>query len=181
MQKISFLNSIILPFLVLLLVLSGCAKSSIPIPPQNISTQGVARPEQTPDICPQRHTILQAALNAVGSPYHWGGTSLKQGFDCSGLVVFTHAKIGIHVPRTAKAQYKSKNPVLTTDILPADLVFFTIPGKNKNIHVGIYVGENQFVHAPGRGRKVMLASLENPYFQHHFIGAGNFLDIKKCR
>ncbi len=120
-----------------------------------------------------RQTIVQAATTAVGSPYRWGGLSPK-GFDCSGLVVYTHRKIGIHVPRTAKSQFKNCTAVTRRNIKPADLVFFSVPRRRGVVHVGIYIGKGQFVHAPGRGRKVKRASLDNIYFKQHFIRAGNF-------
>ena len=106
---------------------------------------------------------------------------MEEGFDCSGLALFTHARIGIQIPRTARAQFKNRYKVTARNILPADLVFFSIPGKSKTIHVGIYVGENQFIHAPGKGRKIMIASLESVYFRRHFIGAGNFFTANRCR
>ena len=121
----------------------------------------------------QRQTIVQTAMTAVGKPYRWGGLSLT-GFDCSGLVVYTYAKIGIHVPRTAKAQFKNCTSVTRKNIKPADLVFFSVPRKRRVVHVGIYIGKGQFIHAPGRGRKVKFASLDNVYFKQHFIRAGNF-------
>ncbi|WP_035236708.1 C40 family peptidase [Desulfobacter vibrioformis] len=122
----------------------------------------------------KRQTIVQAARTAVGSPYFWGGLSPK-GFDCSGLVVYTYAKIGIHVPRTASAQLENCTAVTRKDIKPADLIFFSVPRRRGVVHVGIYIGKGQFIHAPGRGRKVTLTSLDNVYFKKHFITAGHFL------
>ncbi|NDY72502.1 NlpC/P60 family protein [Desulfobacter hydrogenophilus] len=121
-----------------------------------------------------RQTIIQTAMTAVGKPYRWGGLSPK-GFDCSGLVVYAYKKIGIHVPRTAKAQFKKSTSITRRNIKPADLVFFSVPRRRGGVHVGIYIGKGLFVHAPGRGRKVKHASLNNIYFKQHFIKAGNFL------
>lgn len=120
-----------------------------------------------------RQTIIQTAMTAEGTPYRWGGLSPK-GFDCSGLVVYAYKKIGIHVPRRAKTQFKNCTPVTRRNIKPADLVFFSVPRRKGVVHVGIYIGKGQFVHAPGRGRKVKRASLNNIYFKQHFIKAGNF-------
>jgi cell wall-associated NlpC family hydrolase len=110
----------------------------------------------------------------VGAPYRWGGLTPK-GFDCSGLVVYAYKKIGTHVPRTAKAQFNSCKSITRQNLKPADLVFFSVPRRRGVVHVGIYIGKGQFVHAPGRGRKVKRASLNNIYFKRHFIKAGNFL------
>ncbi|WP_020587690.1 C40 family peptidase [Desulfobacter curvatus] len=138
------------------------------------------RPEPQPKInrispvSNARQSIIQTAVTAVGAPYRWGGLSPK-GFDCSGLVVYAYKKIGTHVPRTAKSQFKNCTSVSRRNIKPADLVFFSVPRRRGVVHVGIYIGEGQFVHAPGRGRKVKRASLNNIYFKQHFIKAGNFL------
>ncbi|MCG8549499.1 MAG: C40 family peptidase [Desulfobacterales bacterium] len=141
------------------------------------------RPEPQPGLSPEtvrphpvdkkRQTIIRTAITALGAPYRWGGLSPK-GFDCSGLVVYAYKKLGIHVPRTAKAQFKSCTSVTRQNIKPADLVFFSVPRRRGIVHVGIYIGNGQFVHAPGRGRKVKRASLNNIYFKQHFIKAGNF-------
>lgn len=133
-------------------------------PPEMVSPHPIAK---------TRQTIIRTAITAVGTPYRWGGLSPK-GFDCSGLVVYAYKKLGIHVPRTAKAQFKNCTPVSRQNIQPADLVFFSVPRRRGVVHVGIYIGNGQFVHAPGRGRKVRRASLNNIYFKQNFIKAGNF-------
>nr|WP_319397199.1 C40 family peptidase [uncultured Desulfobacter sp.] len=130
--------------------------------------------EQGSCINKARQSIIQTAVTAVGTPYRWGGLTPK-GFDCSGLVVYAYKKIGTHVPRTAKAQFNSCKSITRQNLKPADLVFFSVPRRRGVVHVGIYIGKNQFVHAPGRGRKVKRASLNNIYFKQHFIKAGNFL------
>ena len=119
----------------------------------------------------KRSIIVQHALNSIGTPYKWGGESPETGFDCSGLVVFTHKKAGIILPRTAKDQFKSGKTVLRQDLQTADLVFFTPPDRSKSFHVGIYIGEGLFVHAPGRGRQVSVVDLNHPYFKKHYIGS----------
>lgn len=138
--------------------------------------QPASKPEikQTARISKARQSILQTAVTAVGTPYRWGGLTPK-GFDCSGLVVYAYKKIGTHVPRTAKAQFNKCKAVTRQNLKPADLVFFSVPRRRGVVHVGIYIGKGQFVHAPGRGRKVKRASLNNIYFKQNFIKAGNFL------
>ena len=121
-----------------------------------------------------RQSIIQTAVTAEGTPYRWGGRTPK-GFDCSGLVVYAYKKIGTHVPRTAKAQFNNCKSVTRQNLKPADLVFFSVPRRRGVVHVGIYIGKDQFIHAPGRGRKVKRASLNNIYFKQNFIKAGNFL------
>lgn len=123
----------------------------------------------------KRQKIIQEAINNIGRPYRWGGESPFTGFDCSGLVIFTHKTAGISVPRTARNQYFNGRPILKNALKPADLVFFNNPRESKSYHVGIYIGNNRFIHAPGRGQTVKFAKLDNPYFQQHFIGAKSYI------
>lgn len=181
MLKLTFRTRTLVTFLLAVLICFGCSSSQV-IPPgapadqpglsgQSAGTMNKTARPQTVD--KRRQTIIRTAITAVGTPYRWGGLSPK-GFDCSGLVVYAYKKLGIHVPRTAKAQFKSSTSVTRNNIKPADLVFFSVPRKRGVVHVGIYIGNGQFVHAPGRGRKVKRASLNNIYFKQHFIKAGNF-------
>ena len=196
MPKLSSPIRIIVTFLSVALICFGCGKANVTAPDNPSTDQhalarqsvepGYNRPrsqsepdpkpkiDSRPPVSKARQAIVQAATTAVGTPYRWGGLSPK-GFDCSGLVVYTYRKIGIHVPRTAKSQFKNCTAVTRRNIKPADLVFFSVPRKKGVVHVGIYIGKGQFVHAPGRGRKVTRASLDNIYFKQHLIRAGNFL------
>ena len=123
----------------------------------------------------KRRIIVNQAIKCLGLPYKWGGHSPKKGFDCSGLVVFTHRKADISIARTAKAQFTNADSVSKENLLPADLIFFNNPRESKTLHVGIYIGDGLFVHAPGKGRQVTYARLDNPYFSKHFIGSKTYL------
>ncbi|MCA1793054.1 MAG: C40 family peptidase [Desulfobacteraceae bacterium] len=122
-----------------------------------------------------RRTIVQNAVESIGTPYHWGGHTPGRGFDCSGLVFYTHKIAGIQVPRTTRHQFKQGKKIPRYQLVPADLVFFLIPDKKTAFHVGIYVGENQFIHSPGRGKQVIRSHLDNPYFKKNYAGARSFL------
>jgi cell wall-associated NlpC family hydrolase len=116
-------------------------------------------------------TVLQKALALLGTPYRWGGTDPDKGFDCSGLVgyVFRNA-LGIELPRVSRDM--AKNGELITDrakLAAGDLVFFGLKGRVN--HVGIYVGEGRFVHAPSRGKDVTVSSLEQGYWSGRFLSA----------
>jgi len=113
--------------------------------------------------------IATHALTMSGKPYRYGGSD-PSGFDCSGLVLFAHRQAGIEVPRTTQTQYRQASRVAYSEIQPGDLLFFRIAGKLS--HVGLYTGNGQFVHAPGRGRSVTTANLNNPYWQQHLLAAG---------
>jgi murein DD-endopeptidase len=122
-----------------------------------------------------RKIIVHHAINNLGRPYKWGGDSPSKGFDCSGLIVYTYQKVDIYIPRTAKAQFSSGKPVIKKDLKPGDLVFFKNPSAQKVNHVGIFIGENTFVHAPGKGRPVSYGCLTNPYFKKYYIGSRTYL------
>jgi peptidoglycan DL-endopeptidase CwlO len=109
---------------------------------------------------PEAATI---ALHYLGVPYVWGGAS-PDGFDCSGLVMYVYAQIGISLPHFAAAQYGMGTPVARSDLQPGDLVFFD--GLN---HVGIYIGGGQLVHAPQTGDVVKISSLSD--FGDSYVGA----------
>jgi cell wall-associated NlpC family hydrolase len=113
--------------------------------------------------------LTKSALRFLGVPYVFGGTSVA-GFDCSGYVQHVFATLGIHLPRTADAQFYAGKRV--RHLRPGDLVFFQTyaPGPS---HVGIYLGHDRFVSAASGG--VMVSSLHDPYWADHYIGAKNLL------
>ena len=119
-----------------------------------------------------RPSLVAAALAMQGKPYRYGGTT-PAGFDCSGLVVYSYKQFGIDLPRNSYRQYKASRPVYTRDLQPGDLVFFRTTSSFVS-HVGIYIGDDQFVHAPGKGKTVRVDSLDNDYYRRRFVGGGTF-------
>ncbi|MFE1145188.1 C40 family peptidase [Streptomyces rochei] len=110
---------------------------------------------------------VSIAMQAQGTPYAWGGNSLTRGVDCSGLVQQVYKKLGINVPRTTYEQAKHGKVVSMGSLLPGDLVFYNTGGRDPNgigslSHVGIYIGNGQIIHSPGRGRSVTVTSINNP-------------------
>lgn len=116
--------------------------------------------------------IVQLANRELGAPYVYGGDT-PRGFDCSGLVYYVFRHAGIAVPRTANQQLYASHPVSLRDLQPGDLVFFQIVG-NIQMHVGIYVGNGVFVHAPETGQPVSYARLDDRYWKSRFVGGGRF-------
>jgi len=102
-------------------------------------------------------------------PYRYGGSDTA-GFDCSGLVQYAYASVGKSVPRTTTALWQYARPVPRSDLQPGDILFFNVSGKMS--HVGLYLGLQQFVHAPSTGREVAIASLDSDYYRQAFIRAG---------
>jgi hypothetical protein len=115
--------------------------------------------------------MLDTALSYLGVPYRFGGASPRTGFDCSGLVnhVFRQA-FGLSLPRTAREIARNGAAVARGELLPGDLVFFNTRGF-LNSHVGIYLGDSKFVHAPNSRGRVRIDDLDNTYYRTRFNGA----------
>jgi cell wall-associated NlpC family hydrolase len=160
------------------LLLAGCGTSPEPRPAaaSPASSTGLAVVD-VPAADPARaNDVLMRALGLVGTPYRWGGNTPEGGFDCSGLVgyVFLDAA-GVYLPRTTReiARFKAQTPPRDR-LASGDLVLF---GDRSGIfHVGIYVGEGRFVHAPSTGGTVRLDRLDGPYWGRHYTGARRVLD-----
>lgn len=116
------------------------------------------------------HPAVAVAEQMIGKPYRYGGASPEKGFDCSGLVYYAFRHAGIKVPRSSHTQFADAFPVNPHALRQGDLLFFMISGKIS--HVGIYIGNNTFIHAPSSGKAVAYASLNNPYWRDHLIKAG---------
>jgi cell wall-associated NlpC family hydrolase len=109
---------------------------------------------------------VSIAMQAKGTPYVWGGNSLTNGVDCSGLVQQVYKKLGINLPRTTYEQAKSGKIVSIGSLLPGDLVFYNTGSRDPNgignlSHVAIYIGNGQVIDAPGSGRSVRVTTLNN--------------------
>ena len=129
-------------------------------------------PEKIPEIKPVAHQspLITYALSLQGVPYRYGKDSPEEGFDCSGFVKHVYEKQGITLPRTVKDMALSLPQIPKNAVHSGDLVFFNTSG-NSFSHVGIYVNNDQFVHAPSRRTgKVLVSSLKNQYWQKHYIG-----------
>jgi cell wall-associated NlpC family hydrolase len=115
--------------------------------------------------------VVKQALRYKGTHYKFGGTS-KRGLDCSGLVsrVWSDLKMK-KIPRVSSALYHSGKPVTMAELRPGDLVFFKNTYKPGISHVGVYAGNNKFVHAANRHKGVTIARLSDPYYQLHYAGA----------
>ena len=117
--------------------------------------------------------LLRVAQRMLAVPYRFGGTTLW-GLDCSGFVQKTFAFLNLDLPRSAREQFREGAKVAKADLSPGDLVFFRTYAKYPS-HVGIYLGDNRFVHASSRERKVTVDSLDTPYFVKRYIGAKRLL------
>lgn len=125
--------------------------------------------------------IISLALEFYTVPYKWGGTNVESGIDCSFFVKYIFKKVGINLPRTSREQFKIGEVVEKSELQPGDLVFFKkvryrkVRNKIKKYeyinHVGIYLKDGEFIHAARSARKVIISSLEEPYYKKHYAGA----------
>ena len=138
------------------------------VPPQTTTAApGDATP--TASTGSRIQSVLKRALALLGTPYRWGGTTTS-GFDCSGLVGYVYrTTLGIELPRVSRDMARSGEKVYRGDMSPGDRVFFGRRGKVD--HVGIYLGEGRFVHAPRTGRDVTVSTMQGGYWGNKFLEA----------
>ena len=137
-----------------------------------LAPPGAAAGELPAEQLAQGTAIATVATALIGTPYHFGGAD-DAGFDCSGLALYVHERVGLAIPRTAAEQQHAARAVPLAQILPGDLVFFRIRKRGID-HVGIYTGGGQFVHAPHAGVAVSAADLSGGYYARHIVSAGRF-------
>jgi hypothetical protein len=135
----------------------------------------IVRPPAVYDTVELRDRIVKTAMNYIGVSYKWGGESSDEGFDCSGLTMTVYQLNGLDLPRTSRQQWRVGTAVVRNELLRGDLVFFATAGGRRVSHVGIYTGENKFIHAPGKGKTIQLTSLSKSYYRSRFVGARRYL------
>ena len=109
--------------------------------------------------------VVGIAMQYLGTPYVWGGAS-PGGFDCSGFIMYVYSQVGVSLPHHAASQYGIGSPVSRDQLQPGDLVFFNGLG-----HAGIYIGGDQFIHAPHTGDVVKISSLSDSWYASTWVGA----------
>jgi cell wall-associated NlpC family hydrolase len=155
-----------------LMLLVGCAPKRVMRMPEAvqppISAPVVTPPGGSGAAVGHRFEAANMALSQLGTPYRWGGDRPGLGFDCSGLVQWSYGRVGINLPRVVRDQIRKGRSIDVRDLEPGDLVFFKIQG-NRTSHVGIYVGDGGFVHAPRAGKGVRVDRLGDSYWRKRLI------------
>jgi cell wall-associated NlpC family hydrolase len=123
--------------------------------------------------------IRETTLGYLGVPYRWGGTTTA-GLDCSGLVQLVYSRYLANMPRTTYDQWTLGVAVDRADLEAGELVFFNTDGSGAS-HVGIYIGDGQFVHSASSARRVVIDRLDAPYYLAHYIGARRVLQGGRVR
>lgn len=122
--------------------------------------------------------LVDNALSFIGVPYRFGGSSPASGFDCSGFVKYVFSKtFDLSLPRTAREMARGGMAVARGELQPGDLVFFNTRGA-ANSHVGIYLGDSKFVHAPNSRGRVRINDLDETYYRQRFNGARRVASVE---
>ncbi len=122
-----------------------------------------------------REALVKTAREFIGVPYLWGGTSRENGFDCSGLTMTVYQLNGLNLPRHSATQYDAGNPIDKQELQKGDLIFFATNGDGKVSHVGVFIGNGRFIHAPSRGKTIRIESMSCSFFAKRYIGARTYL------
>ncbi len=122
-----------------------------------------------------RNELVRTAQRFIGIPYRWGGDSTVGGFDCSGLTRVVYGLNGLELPRTSGDQWQAGRPIAPGALRRGDLVFFATRGGSRASHVGIYLGKDEFLHAPRPGSRIRVDSLEDDYYRRRYLGARTYL------
>jgi cell wall-associated NlpC family hydrolase len=138
-----------------LVISAGCARRNIPAgSPGKISTGSM---------------VAQTATTQIGKPYRSGGSSPQTGFDCSGLVYWAYGQHGIQIPRATTGQVKTGKSISRPKLAPGDIVVFRERSGPNQLHTGIYVGNNNFIHSPNSRSSVRIDSLNASHWRRVFV------------
>ena len=155
---------ILLAFLCSLALLPACRTTEYAIPELLPFQQSTNKPLPSP-----RAQVVALTREQLGVPYVFGGSSPGRALDCSGLTQYVYKRMGYEIPRGARAQFRALEPRAIPQ--PGDLVFFSINSGGRAIdHVGVYVGDFKFIHAPRTGYTVMFDDMRNTYWFNAFAG-----------
>lgn len=156
-QLVMAFSSLAIPLVVsMALLLTGCGFfASAPVPP--------------PPPMASKNRIVCSAWGQMGKRYRPGGASPEKGFDCSGLVWWSYRQNGIQLPRLTSDQAKAGKKIARKSAKPGDIVVFRTGDSPRGLHTGIYVGNGQFIHSPGKGKAICVADLGASYWRDRLL------------
>lgn len=131
-----------------------------------------------------KQAVIKKLLAQIGKPYCWGGSQPNTGFDCSGLIYYAYKdEVKIKMPRTAQEMYYSPyaQRIKKCNLERGDLVFFQIHNPKSADHVGVYLGDGEFIQSPRSGKDIRISQLENNYWKYHYIGARRLVTLATIR
>ena len=166
--NLSLQRVLLAALLMALAFLAGCGSTQ----PLKDQPQPTTRDSTAADVPKRRDraaSAVTAALAQVGVPYRYGGMD-RNGFDCSGLVYYAYREAGLQLARTTAGLWETLQPVPKNALRSGDVLFFNIEGKVR--HVGIYIGNGRFVHAPSSGRSVQIENLNSGFYRQALVRAG---------
>ena len=119
--------------------------------------------------------LMLHSMGLIGTPYKWGGSTTSTGFDCSGMIQFVYKNaLGVSLPRTARDMAAASRKIPDSRLKAGDLVFFNTGGADKYSHVGLYIGNGEFIHAPSSGKTIKTEKLSSPFYAKNYLGAHTF-------
>ena len=142
---------------------------ALPAPPELTGMGGVPMAAQARLAPGSLHPAVELAKTLLGIPYRWAGANPAQGFDCSGLVYYVYNQLQVRVPRMQRDLFHRAQQIQKSQLQPGDLLFFDTFARLS--HVGIYIGEGRFIHAPRRGLAVSIESMDSSYYRKRYVGA----------
>lgn len=120
--------------------------------------------------------LILRSMDLVGTPYRWSGTDKASGFDCSGMVYYVYQQaFGVNLPRSSRDMAAASRTIKTKDLQTGDLVFFNTSGSGVS-HVGLYIGNGEFIHSPRAGSTIQTERLDKPYYAQRLVKAGTFFE-----
>ena len=119
--------------------------------------------------------LMLHSMGLIGTPYKWGGSTTATGFDCSGMIQFVYKNaLNVNLPRTARDMAAASRKISDDKLKAGDLVFFNTGGAHKYSHVGLYIGNGEFIHAPSSGKTIKTEKLSTPFYAKNYLGAHTF-------
>jgi cell wall-associated NlpC family hydrolase len=169
------ISSFRLGFLLVLALLAGCS-STPPQPASHAVYRKPAASAMTLQDSNRRNDVVMYAFGLINVDYRFGGANPESGLDCSGMVSYIYENsVGLRLPHNAARIAGIGRQIPSSDLQPGDLVFFNTMNRPYS-HVGIYIGDERFIHAPHSNGKIEIGSLKNKYFAQRFDGARSFFN-----